>query len=60
MKRTEFTRKMRQAGWSVVRQGGSHEIWGKKSFRFAVPRHNEIKDGIVRDWEKVNEEADKS
>ncbi len=49
---------MTAAGWSVVRQGSSHEIWGKQGFIFAVPRHREVKPGIVRAWESLNKKID--
>lgn len=58
VKRTDFARKMTAAGWSVVRQGSSHEIWGKQGFIFAVPRHREVKPGIVRAWESLNKKID--
>ncbi|MHB2015333.1 MAG: type II toxin-antitoxin system HicA family toxin [Candidatus Xenobia bacterium] len=60
MKRTEFIRKIQAAGWSFLREGGEHSVYAKKTFRFAVPRHRDISPGVVRQWERLNEEADKS
>ncbi len=57
MKRREFERKMRQSGWSLLREGGSHAYWVKNGVRFALPRHNEVKPGIARQWEAANREA---
>lgn len=42
MKYVALTKKLRKLGFSLVRQGGNHEIWGKADLNVAVPRHREI------------------
>jgi predicted RNA binding protein YcfA (HicA-like mRNA interferase family) len=42
VKRRDLERELRDLGWSLVRNGSRHDIWGKGEGEFAVPRHNEI------------------
>ena len=61
MKRDELVRKVRRAAveagrdWSLVREGGNHEIWACGGTRVQVPRHREVAEGtaldILRDLE---------
>ena len=60
MKRKQFIRKIQEAGWAFFGEGGEHSLFAKKGVKFAVPRHNELKPGIVRSWEKLNKELDES
>ncbi|MFJ9794095.1 type II toxin-antitoxin system HicA family toxin [Streptomyces globosus] len=32
----------------LVRQGGSHEVYGLRGIRLIVPRHSEIAEGTAR------------
>jgi len=58
MNRKQFVRKIQDAGWSFYAEGGEHTLYVKKGTKFAVPRHREVKPGVVRSWEKVNKELD--
>lgn len=42
LKRKDMIRKLKKAGWSFVREGGKHTVYGKGEQTVAVPRHNEI------------------
>ncbi len=42
MKRRDLERSVRDFGWSLIRNGSRHDIWGKGEYELAVPRHNEI------------------
>lgn len=48
MKRTAFVRLLEKNGWRFLRSGGNHDIFVKGTDRYAVPRHSEIKEGLVR------------
>ena len=52
MKRAEFERELKKAGWRFERHGGSHDIWTNATDQIAVPRHMEINEytakGILR------------
>jgi len=42
MKRKEVEKRLRRAGWQLVRHGRRHDIWSDGKREVAVPRHNEI------------------
>jgi mRNA interferase HicA len=42
MKRKEVEKRLRCAGWVLVRHGGRHDIWSDGESEIALPRHNEI------------------
>lgn len=48
MKRRELERTLQQYGWRFLRHGGSHDIWTNGERENAVPRHNEIGEGLAR------------
>jgi mRNA interferase HicA len=48
VKRRELERRLRQAGWRLIRHGGSHDIWGSDDMQEAVPRHDEINELLAR------------
>lgn len=50
MKRTELLRHLRAHGCVLLREGARHSWWHnpKSNKRSAVPRHNEIDDGLAR------------
>lgn len=50
MKRTKFLKHLHEAGCPFVREGGNHTIYGSAdgSRQSVVPRHSEIKPGLVR------------
>lgn len=54
MKRREFVKMIEAAGWVLVRHGGEHDVYGKGTKRFSVPRHCPVPAGIVRSWHKAN------
>jgi mRNA interferase HicA len=45
MKRRALLRHLQEHGCVLVREGGSHSIWGNP--KEAIPRHNEIKKGLA-------------
>jgi mRNA interferase HicA len=63
MKRTVLIRRIGKAAkrtgaaWTLVRQGGNHEIWSCASTMVTIPRHREINEltaqGIMGDLEAV-------
>ena len=55
MKLREFLKLIEEAGWSFVRHGGDHDIYGKGTLRFSVPRHTMVPAGVVRSWHRANE-----
>ena len=50
MKRRDLIRHLQQNGCELIREGSRHSWWGhtSKNTRSAVPRHNEIKEVMVR------------
>ncbi|MEP6912366.1 MAG: type II toxin-antitoxin system HicA family toxin [bacterium] len=50
MKRAELIRYLRAQGCEFIREGSSHSWWHNPMLnkRSAVPRHNEIRDRLVR------------
>ena len=46
------------AGWSLLREGGSHSVYQKGGRQYPVPRHSEVKPGIVAGWKKLDKEID--
>jgi hypothetical protein len=53
VKRGEVKQRIRKAAkakgksWALLRQGAQHEIWVCGSTSVAIPRHNELKLGLV-------------
>jgi predicted RNA binding protein YcfA (HicA-like mRNA interferase family) len=51
MKRTDLERALLRAGCVLLRQGGRHTVWACTEecgqHKVAVPRHSEIKAGVV-------------
>jgi len=50
MKREALLRHLRRYGCELLREGGRHSWWHNpaRNKRSAVPRHNEIDDGLAR------------
>jgi mRNA interferase HicA len=48
LKKSELEKRLKQLGWNLKRQGGSHEIWTNGKDIQAVPRHKEIKEGTAK------------
>jgi mRNA interferase HicA len=46
MKRRELEKRLRDAGWSLIRHGGNHDIWGGMASK--RPRHDEINEHLAR------------
>jgi predicted RNA binding protein YcfA (HicA-like mRNA interferase family) len=42
----EILKMFQKAGWSVLRQRGSHVVIGKDNKRETIPMHTEIKKGL--------------
>jgi mRNA interferase HicA len=48
VKRRDLEARLRTLGWSFLRRGGSHDIWGRGTRTLAIPRHNEINENTAR------------
>ena len=50
MKRRDLLHHLQQHGCTLVREGGSHSIWGNPQTgrKEAIPRHTEIKKHLAR------------
>ncbi|MCB0308783.1 MAG: type II toxin-antitoxin system HicA family toxin [Bdellovibrionales bacterium] len=48
IKKKELERKLRKLGWSLLRQGGRHEIWTNGNVEEPVPRHPEINELLAK------------
>lgn len=49
MKRRDLERHLRRHGARLIREGGSHSVWGVAEGRTtAIPRHREIGVGLLR------------
>lgn len=48
VKKTDLERALKEAGWWLERQGGSHEIWTDGETTEAVPRHKEINEILAK------------
>jgi predicted RNA binding protein YcfA (HicA-like mRNA interferase family) len=44
----EMRRLYERAGWTALRQSGSHVIMGKGTDRETIPMHKELKRGLER------------
>jgi predicted RNA binding protein YcfA (HicA-like mRNA interferase family) len=46
----DAVRKFQKAGWSVVRQKGSHVMMIKTGYQWtlSIPQHNELGPGLIR------------
>jgi mRNA interferase HicA len=42
MKRRDLEKRLRAAGWHLIRHGGRHDVWSNGEREIAVPRHSEI------------------
>ena len=57
MKRQNLLKTIKEKGATMMRQGGSHEVWeNKNGYRFSVPRHAEITEGTAK---SIIKQADK-
>ncbi len=59
MSRRKFVKMLLDHGWSLDRSEGIHDVYRKSSESIAVPRHSDISPGIIREWHKKNERADR-
>lgn len=48
MKRRELERRLREAGWWLLRHGGGHDVWTDGERLEYVPRHAEIDERLAR------------
>ena len=50
VKRQELESALRALGWSFLKHGGNHDLWGhpQRKRKLAVPRHKEIKEHLAR------------
>lgn len=54
MKRKDLVARLEKAGFTLYRNGGSHDIYKRGSEEIPVPRHREINERlarkIIKDW----------
>lgn len=48
MKRKDLLDKILEAGYSLKRNGGNHDIYGKGKYVVEVPRHREINERLAK------------
>ena len=48
MKRRELEKRLKKAGWYLLRHGGNHDVWTDGDRQEAIPRHNEINERLAR------------
>lgn len=48
MKRRTLIKVLEKAGYSLLRNGGNHDIYGKGNKRIFIPRHREINDSLAK------------
>ena len=48
MKKRDLELAISALGYTLERQGGSHEWWSNGSFSFPLPRHREINENTAR------------
>jgi mRNA interferase HicA len=48
MKRRDLIRRLQEAGFSLLRSKGPHDVYGRGTQRIPVPRHREIKEYLAR------------
>jgi hypothetical protein len=63
VKRADFISQVRIASrrrnvaWRIVRQGAEHEIWACGPVLAALPRHRELRPGVVHDVRRKLEQV---
>ena len=48
MKRRTLIKALEKADYSLLRNGGNHDIYGKGNKRIFIPRHREINDSLAK------------
>jgi mRNA interferase HicA len=48
VKKADLDHQLRRLGWSLLRQGGRHEVWSDGLRQVTVPRHREINENTAR------------
>lgn len=48
MKKKDLIKELTKLGYEKIREGGNHEVWGKDTKTFAVPRHREINENTAK------------
>jgi mRNA interferase HicA len=48
MKKKDLEKRLRELGWHFDRHGGNHDAWTNGQIFEFLPRHNEIKENLVR------------
>lgn len=54
MKRRDLEKKLKAAGWYLLRNGGAHDVWTDGKEITTIPRHAEINErlakAIIKKW----------
>jgi len=53
MKRKDFEKRFKKAGWWFDRPGGRHDIWTNGELEFSIPRHRGVTRGVGEDGLKM-------
>jgi len=48
VKRKDFIRLLERNSWRFLRSGGNHDVYTEGAELEAIPRHNEIKENLVK------------
>ena len=48
MRRKDLERRLRRAGWYLLRHGGAHDVWTDGDRTEAIPRHSEVHELLAR------------
>lgn len=48
MRKKLLVRRLRAAGWYLLRQGATHEVWTNGSEQESLPRHTEVKENLAK------------
>ncbi len=48
MKKRDLIKRLKKAGFQLVRHGGEHDIYGRGNELVSIPRHKEIKENTAK------------
>lgn len=48
MKKIDLEKRLKKAGWWLLRHGGNHDVWTNGKENEPVPRHNEINELLAK------------
>lgn len=54
MKRRDLVKKLKDAGFTLVRNGANHDVYQRGTVTEPVPRHSDIPENLAKDILKRN------